>query len=116
MKYDPRVLGHASDKENGDLKLDMVGKWALRLGLIILPVAYALVDVGVGKFFSDAHVLVGWYISPHGYKWGPLAYAWDKWGLNATFFFCASGRQAFPLCAPVPTIGFLTFFGVYSMP
>ena len=77
MKYDPRVLGHASDKENGDSKLDMVGKWALRLGLMILPVAYALVDVGVGKFISDAHLLVGWYISPHGHKWGPLAYAWD---------------------------------------
>ena len=72
MKYDPRVLGHASDKENGDLKLDMVGKWALRLGLIILPVAYALVDVGVGKFISDAHLLVGWYISPHGHKGGLL--------------------------------------------
>ena len=29
-----------------DLKLDMAGKWALRLGLIILSVAYAFVDDG----------------------------------------------------------------------
>ena len=35
MKYDPRVLGHALEKKNGDLKLDMTGKWALRLGLFI---------------------------------------------------------------------------------
>ena len=33
-------------KKNGDLKLDMAGKWALRLGLIILCVAYAFVDDG----------------------------------------------------------------------
>ena len=33
-------------KKNGDLKLDMAGKWALRLELIILSVGNAFVDEG----------------------------------------------------------------------
>ena len=88
----------------------------MRLGLIILPVAYALVDVGVGKFISDAHLLVGWYISPHGYKWGPLAYAWDKWGLNATFFFAHLAGRPFLCAHQHQPLVFQIFFGVYSMP
>ena len=44
MNYDSRVLGFNVKKYIEDLKLDMTGKWALRLVLIIESFGHARVD------------------------------------------------------------------------